>query len=332
MNPVPAAVSVALWAPLVGEIDHEGVAVKVEVVVMVLAPSYAVKDSGVFGDAQMVSVQLKVPVALVPAQVAPEKITAAMLTAAKVIEWGPAKPVPVAVSVAGKVPLIGVNDHEGVAVNDVEEVINGLTPSLAANVSGESTAAVTVIEQVKLPFAEELQPAAVNETALGFEAVKAIGWFAAKPVPVAVSVTGRVPLVGEKLHEGAAVNIVVVVTPSIVNDSGVLGDSDSVIVQLRDPVASVLHAPTVKVTALGFTAATVGLDSLAANPVPVAVSVDGSVVELHVNDQDGAAVNDEVEVGVFVPSLATNVCGVSGDAVTVIVQVKLPVASVRHAL
>ena len=92
-----------------------------------------------------------------------------------------------------------------------------------------------------------------------------------------------------------------------------------------------LHDDVVKVTAWELTAATVGAASLGVNPVPVAVSVVGRVLLLGVNDQEGAAVNDVVEVGVFVPSLATNVCATFGAAVTVNEQVSVPCASVLHA-
>ena len=64
-----------------------------------------------------------------------------------------------------------------------------------------------------------------------------------------------------------------------------------------------LQAPSVKPTALGLTAATVGGDSLGANPVPVKVRVCGSWSGPDgVNDHEGVAVNDVVEVTVLTPS------------------------------
>ena len=67
------------------------------------------------------------------------------------------------------------------------------------------------------------------------------------------------------------------VVPSAVNVSGVFGEFVTVIEQVSVPVASVLHAPSVNVTADGVVARIAGLASLAAKPVPVAVNVAGSV-------------------------------------------------------
>ena len=49
-----------------------------------------------------------------------------------------------------------MNDHEEVAVNAEDEVIV-LSPSVAVNVSGTFGEAVTVIVQLNVPVASELQ-------------------------------------------------------------------------------------------------------------------------------------------------------------------------------
>lgn len=76
-------------------------------------------------------------------------------------------------------------------------------------------------------------------------------------------------------QEGVAVNVEVASTPSTVNDSATSGAFVTRIEQVSVPCASVLHAPTVKVTAVRATgaASTAGEDSLGAKPVPVAESV-----------------------------------------------------------
>ena len=58
------------------------------------------------------------------------------------------------------------------------------------------------------------------------------------------------------------------------------------------------HAPSVNVTAAGSVAATVGLASLPANPVPVPLSVAGSVPLVGENDHDALAVNVDAVVAV----------------------------------
>jgi hypothetical protein len=128
------------------------------------------------------------------------------------------------------------------------------------------------------------------------------------------------------------VNVDAVVVVSTVNDSAVCGECVTVIAHVRSPCAFVLHAPSVNVTAVGTTAATVGLPSLAAKPVPVAVRSCGNVPLPGVNDHDEVAVNDDVDVTVFVPSFAVNVSAVCGECVTCgeTEQLSVPNASELH--
>ena len=223
-------------------------------------------------------------------------------------------PVPAAVRSMGSVPVLGENNHWGIAVNDVVEVVDPVM-SVAVNVSGTLGDAVTNIEHVKFPVALVAQDAGgVNSTLAECVAAKVIGVLASKPDPAAVNVAGRVCVVGVNDHDGAAVNVEAVVTPSIVNDCAVSGDAKTVHVQLRSPTAFVVQAPSRNTTAVGVTAANVGGDSLAANPVPVPVSTWGSVSgPLGENVQVGVAVKAFDDVTVFVPSLAVNVSGVSGE-------------------
>ena len=123
------------------------------------------------------------------------------------------------------------------------------------------------------------------------------------------------------------------IVPSTKNDwDAEFGEFVTWMEQLSVPCVSVLQEPTVKMTAEGFCAVTVGCASLAAKPVPDPTSVVGSVATPTVNVQDGTAVNAFVEVTVFVPSFAVNVCAVSGAAVIVSGHaVNVPVASVEQA-
>ena len=59
-----------------------------------------------------------------------------------------------------------------------------------------------------------------------------------------------------------------------------------------------LQTTVPRTTSALLTAATLTDPTPGLKPVPVAVSVAGSVPEFGVNDQDGAAVNVEVAVGV----------------------------------
>ena len=182
-NPVPVPVSVAGSVPEFGVNDHEGAAVNVEVAVGVWTPSFAKKDSAVFGAAVTVNEQVSVPWASVEQE--PRVIaTAVGIDGAIVTGWLATKPVPVAVSTAGRVAgPVGVNDQEAVAVNAAPEV-TVFVPSEAVNVSGAWGEAVTVIvhEVPKLPVASDVQADCVNVTALGFVAANVIAWFGWKPV------------------------------------------------------------------------------------------------------------------------------------------------------
>ena len=140
-------------------------------------------------------------------------------------------------------------------------------------------------------------------------------------------------------HDGVAVNVEVVVMPSIVNDSGAFGLAYTVRAHVVIvPVASVWHAAAPpKMTWLGWTARTVMGCSVAANPVPVTVKTAGRGPLDGVNDHDGVAVNVEV-VASGVPPVAglvlstTKDSAVFGAFVTVIVHdEKVPVASVVQA-
>ena len=59
-----------------------------------------------------------------------------------------------------------------------------------------------------------------------------------------MSVAGSVVPLGVNVHEGVAVNVDVVVIPSIVNDSGTFGAFVMEIVHVSVPAVSVLHAGT----------------------------------------------------------------------------------------
>ena len=150
-----------------------------------------------------------------------------------------------------------------------------------------------------------------------------------KPVPVAVSPdVGSVPLGDDSVMLGSAVNDDVEVVPSAVNVSGVFGEFVTMIEQVSVPVASVLHAPSVNVTADGTVATIVGLASFAVKPVPVAVSVCGSVWLVGVNDQEGSTVNI-ADAWFPLPSVAVTVRAPVVPVSIVNAQfVKLPVAPV----
>jgi hypothetical protein len=127
----------------------------------------------------------------------------------------------------------------GSAVNDDVEVIV-LAPSNAVNVSAAAGDAVTMIKQpLKLPVASEVHggPWGVNVTADGVVAANTIGWPGAKPVPLAASVWGSVPLVGANDHDG-----------STVNDAEAKFSEASVAVTVRTPVVpvSIVNAQLVK--------------------------------------------------------------------------------------
>ena len=176
-KPVPVAVSVcgSVRGP-VGVNDHEAVAVKDVVEVTVFVPSYAVNVWGDDGEFVTEIVQLKLPVASVE-QEAALNVTVPTFVAAKVIDWLAWKPVPVAVSVAGSVVLLQVNDQLGVAVNEVVDV----TPS-AVNVSAVFGDLVTWMLQLRVPTPFVLHAPKVNTTAEGsVAAIEGCASFAAKP-------------------------------------------------------------------------------------------------------------------------------------------------------
>ena len=111
------------------------------------------------------------------------------------------------------------------------------------------------------------------------------------------------------------------------NASGAFGEAVTVNVQVKPPVAFVLHDPAVNVTASGWTAAKV-IPWLATKPVPLPVRVWGKVMgPIGANDQEGVAVNVEV---VVTPS-TVNDSAVFGAAITEIEHVSVPYASVLHA-
>ena len=148
----------------------------------------AVNDSGAFGEFVTSIVQLKEPVdPAVHVGDAPV-VTLPGFTAVNVIVPG-TNPDPVAVSVAGSVPLLGVKDHEEMGAKVVAEGCV-VTVSKALKVCAPEVAAETVIMQEKLPVASVLQPAPTNDTPTSVE--KTTGSFAVKPVPVPVRVAGSV--------------------------------------------------------------------------------------------------------------------------------------------
>jgi hypothetical protein len=252
-------------------------------------------------------------------------VTAPGLTAATVgLPSLAAKPVPVIVRSCGNTPLLGVNDHDEVAVN-VDAVVIVST----VNDSATFGACVTVIAHVRSPWAFVLHAPSVNVTAPGLTAATVgLPSLAAKPVPVIVSGCGNTPLLGVNDHDEVAVNVDAVVIVSTVNDSATFGACVTVIAQLRVPVPSVLQAPTVNVTAVESTAATVGVTSFAVKPVPVAVRSCGNVPLLGVNDHDGSTVN--VPAAVTVPSVivfAAILYAASGSTGTVTVHVNEPSAA-----
>ena len=88
------------------------------------------------------------------------------------------------------------------------------------------------------------------------------------------------------------------------------------------------HAPSVNVTAAGFVAATVGLASLAANPVPVPLSVAGSVPLVGVNDHNALAVN--VDVVVTVATVKENGVPPGAAQIWIAHELRFPVPADAH--
>jgi hypothetical protein len=318
-KPVPVIVSNCGNTPLLGVNDHDEVAVNVDAVVIVST----VNDSATFGACVTVIAHVRSPCAFV-LHAPGVNDTAPGLTAATVgVPSVGAKPVPVIVSNCGNTPLLGVNDHDEVAVN-VDAVVIVST----VNDSATFGACVTVIAHVRSPWAFVLHAPNVNDTAPGLTAATVgLTSLAAKPVPVAVRSCGSVPMLGVNDHDEVAVNVDAVVIVSTVNDSATFGACVTVIAHVRSPCAFVLHAPSVNVTAVGSTAATVGLTSLAAKPVPVIVSNCGNTPLLGVNDHDEVAVN--VDAVVIVSTV--NDSATFGACVTVIAHVRSPWAFVLHA-
>lgn len=131
--------------------------------------------------------------------------------------------------------------------------------------------------------------------------------------------------------DGVAVNVEVVDTPFAVNVTATAGESTTVIVHaVRFPATVVLHKYDQLTTDPPGGTPTITTVTSEPNPVPDAVSVAGNVPEPGVNDQAGVAVNVESVGTVLVPSYAVNVSATSGEAETVIVQLKLPVPRETH--
>ena len=140
-------------------------------------------------------------------------------------------------------------------------------------------AAVTVNEQVSVPWASVEQEPRVIATAVGIDGAIVTGWLATKPVPVAVSTAGRVAgPVGVNDQEAVAVNaapeVTVFVPSEAVNVCAACGEAVTEIVQpVKFPVANVVQVPCVNVTTVGpFVAANV-IGWVPTKPVPAPVRV-----------------------------------------------------------
>ncbi len=168
----------------------------------IVAMVVAVKVSPMFGATVTVSAQLKLPVAELVQGEAESEVCEGWVAAKRTPAFD-ANPVPVAVTGAGRVPVVGERDQVGMAVKAFEEV-TGPVPSFAVKVWAVFGEALTVSAQLNAPAELAVHGAAVKTTSPGFDAANVIVELGTAPPPVAVSAAGRGPVMDERVHDEIA--------------------------------------------------------------------------------------------------------------------------------